>query len=179
MPPHKPLAEQIGRKIAKAGIDDCWLWNGARTRQGYGCLTHLGKPMLAHRAAYKCAFGTDPVGFIVMHKCDNPPCCNPRHLVLGTVGENNRDRHEKRRSKGGASPGETNPSAILNSEAVKEIYQSSETHSALARKYGVVQQSIYDIRVGRNWRHVTAGLTCGYKFRRTESATVRAGQNFR
>lgn len=78
---------------------------GGRDDDGYGKLTSRRRPngvfeMKAHRVAWELARGPIPVGMVVMHKCDNPPCCNVEHLQLGTVGDNNRDRHCKGRTKG-------------------------------------------------------------------------------
>jgi hypothetical protein len=56
----------------------------------------------AHRLAYTFTFGEIPDGLGVLHTCDNPPCCNPNHLWLGTQLENIADRHSKGRSKGGS-----------------------------------------------------------------------------
>jgi hypothetical protein len=54
----------------------------------------------AHRMAWEASNGPIPDGMILMHTCDNPPCCNPEHLKLGTRAENNKDRAKKGRGKG-------------------------------------------------------------------------------
>jgi hypothetical protein len=54
----------------------------------------------AHRMAWEAANGPIPGGMILMHTCDNPPCCNPEQLKLGTRAENNKDRAKKGRRKG-------------------------------------------------------------------------------
>ena len=48
--------------------------------------------MLLHRAAWE-AHNAEPIpeGMVVMHTCDNPGCCNPNHLILGTQRQNIED----------------------------------------------------------------------------------------
>lgn len=83
-----------------AGPDACWPWTGSTDRKGYG---HVNRPklkpspMLAHRYAWQLAHG-DPGALCVLHRCDRPPCCNPAHLFLGTVADNNADMRAKGRS---------------------------------------------------------------------------------
>lgn len=74
----------------------CLEWAGYRDRGGYGRLN--GK--LAHRLAFIEAFGGSIDGLVVMHLCDNPPCCNPEHLRLGTMAENMADAQRKGRMRG-------------------------------------------------------------------------------
>ena len=79
--------------------DDCWLWTGRVNRKGYGEI-HLGgrngRTLLTHRLAWMLTYG-DPGGLCVLHHCDKPACCNPRHLWLGTRADNNRDMRSKGR----------------------------------------------------------------------------------
>jgi hypothetical protein len=51
----------------------------------------------SHRAAWKLTHGPIPDGLQVLHRCDNPPCCNPAHLFLGTQQDNIADMHKKGR----------------------------------------------------------------------------------
>jgi hypothetical protein len=51
----------------------------------------------ASRVAWELMNGVIPDGYDVMHKCDNPPCCNPNHLKLGTHLQNMADMKEKKR----------------------------------------------------------------------------------
>lgn len=77
----------------------CWPWTGPRYETGYGRLRIIGIPYRAPRIAYFLAHGTDPADKFVCHRCDNPPCCNPAHLFLGTTRQNGRDMASKGRAK--------------------------------------------------------------------------------
>lgn len=97
-----PEATRESRFWAKVdtagGIDACWPWSGNRIAKGYGIFTHRGRNAGAHRTAYQYAVGQIPDGLWVLHRCDNPPCCNPAHLWLGTATDNNRDMIAKGRA---------------------------------------------------------------------------------
>jgi hypothetical protein len=58
-----------------------------------------GRRERAHRASYSLFVGAIPEGMVVRHKCDNPPCVNPRHLQVGTLGDNNQDTWDRGRRK--------------------------------------------------------------------------------
>lgn len=86
-------------KVDRPSANSCWVWTGTRTR-GYGQLyIGGGVRMSAHRLAWILT-GRGPIrsGLHVLHRCDNPPCCNPRHLFLGTARDNIADCISKGRS---------------------------------------------------------------------------------
>lgn len=79
----------------------CSSFTGTKMRFGHGLIGgEDGKPVLAHRIAYEHKHGPIPKGMVIMHLCDNPSCCNPDHLILGTYKDNNHDEIMKGRSKG-------------------------------------------------------------------------------
>lgn len=97
----KTIEERFWAKVQKT--DDCWMWTGA-TRHGYGEISKGGKSteiFVASRFSYELHFGPIPDGFLVCHRCDNPPCVRPDHLFLGTHVENTSDMLSKGRGKYG------------------------------------------------------------------------------
>jgi hypothetical protein len=83
-------------KVAKRAEHQCWEWQAATFGNGYGAFRWQSKKtLLAHRIAFRLAYDIDPP--VVRHVCDNPKCCNPKHLVAGTDLENARDRSQRNR----------------------------------------------------------------------------------
>jgi hypothetical protein len=90
---------KFSARVVRRSVDACWEYKGAKNPSGYGMFSLDGSPWPAHRLAYALEYGEVPAGAVVMHACDNPPCCNPRHLRLGTQLENMRDAIQKGRWK--------------------------------------------------------------------------------
>lgn len=96
----KPLdvrLRMVGWTITPAG---CWEWNGKRNVGNYGAfsakrLGYVDAP--AHRVVYEWLVEPIPEGLLLRHKCDNPPCVNPDHLIPGTDADNTRDSIERGR----------------------------------------------------------------------------------
>lgn len=150
-PPNSP--ESLWRYVEVRGANECWPWIAARSKKGYGQVTINYRTSAAHRVAYAVATGTDPGDLCVLHRCDNPPCCNPSHLFLGTRGDNNRDASAKRRN----AHGERHRSAKLTAADVRAIRERSgagEQGIDLAVAFGVTPQAISYVVRRETWRHV-------------------------
>jgi hypothetical protein len=80
---------------------ECREWSGSRDPRGYGRVGWRGKVVLTHRLAWELAHGAIPSGLLVLHHCDNPPCCEPSHLFIGTQSDNIQDMLAKGRGPWG------------------------------------------------------------------------------
>jgi HNH endonuclease len=81
--------------------DGCWGWTGKPNGAGYGAMRVNGRTTRAHRVSWVIHNGSIPLGIHVLHRCDNPPCCNPDHLWLGTNADNMADKVRKNRQARG------------------------------------------------------------------------------
>lgn len=103
----------------------------------------------------------------VCHKCDNPKCCNPEHLFVGTQFDNMKDAYKKGRMKctfeKGFKPttikrGEDLEISKLTEEKVREmrkIYALGEIgHKRIAKMFGVSSRTAYCAIKGITWGHI-------------------------
>ena len=70
---------------SKAG---CWIWTGGKGHGGYGTVTIGNEKWGTHRLSFHLFIGPIPPDLMVCHHCDNPECCEPSHLFLGTAKDN-------------------------------------------------------------------------------------------
>lgn len=165
--PRRPLPVRFWSKVEVRGPDECWEWQAARDRDGYGAFMVWPHQTKAHRTAASLAFAGGrpiPAGLCICHACDNPGCVNPAHLFFGTIADNNRDRDEKGRAVhlGPLVPrrGEQQPRAKLTDAAVVEIRRlraAGATYRELAADFHVSQTLIAKVARGELWRHVQEG----------------------
>lgn len=94
-----PAPARIWNGIDQRGPDECWPWQRTRNKRGYGQTWFEGRLQVSHRVVWQLVYGEPaPSDHDVCHSCDNPPCCNPTHLFLGTRLENVRDMMQKGRA---------------------------------------------------------------------------------
>ena len=128
-------------KVDVLDVGDCWPWKATHNEKGYGRFYSGERQIFAHRFACELVNGNIPDGMIVMHKCDNPPCCNPRHLHFGTYQENSKDMVAKKRGNYVNSS-----KRKLTDEHVREIRASTEKGIDIARRFGVAPSTVSMIR---------------------------------
>ena len=136
-------------KVNEAG---CWEWQLSCGRGGYGAAAggRSGAREKAHRKAYNAFVGPIPDGLCVLHKCDNPKCCCPDHLFLGTQADNMRDKSAKARQ----ARGEKNGGAKLTADKVEAIRTDKRTLREIASEHQISIKQAHRIRRGENWKHL-------------------------
>jgi hypothetical protein len=130
--------------------------SGGRTLP-YGQTTYRSRPIGAHVLAWILTHGPVPAGLSVCHRCDNPPCCRPDHLELGTAAENSADMASKGRAA--RRSGLAHHATRFTAEQVREIrarYAAGgvSTHE-LGREYGVGAMVIWRAATGRSYPDVS------------------------
>jgi hypothetical protein len=91
-------AGEITRLLDRsAPVGGCRVYGGALDKDGYAVVKHAGKSHRAVRVIWEAEFGSIPPGLQVCHACDNPPCIERSHLMLGTQAANVRDAIAKGR----------------------------------------------------------------------------------
>ncbi len=168
-------AERFWSKVTILLEDECWPWKAkSKKRRGYGQFKWNGKQLAASRMAYALTHASAPAGILVMHTCDNPPCCNPLHLILGTHKDNTQDMLLKGRSKFVpcnsrhfnigkwrathlSSKGSLHPGAKLNEEQARRIKAELARGVRgidIAKAFGCSVHTVSNINRGKQWKHV-------------------------
>lgn len=92
------LAERFWSKVDVTEEDECWNWTASADRFGRGRIWANGRSESSPRIAWELHHGRAvPRSLLVLHTCDNPRCCNPKHLWTGTYRDNMLDMVEKGR----------------------------------------------------------------------------------
>jgi hypothetical protein len=133
----RPIEERLAARTDRLG--DCWVWTGRTNNHGYGQMVVRDGDRYVlrytHRLAFEVAVRPLEPGEEVRHTCDNPPCCNPAHLVAGTRDDNMRDMVERGRHGFALSP-----------ETVQRIHEMTDAGTGgaeIARALGLPRGTVY------------------------------------
>lgn len=160
------------------GPDACWEWTKSticgfgkdtQSQKGYGQIGGSFAPLadgtkrrwhrLTHRAAMEVKLGRMLApAECVLHSCDNPPCCNPAHLFLGTRADNCDDKMAKGRHNYKTHYGTKHGMSKMTDDKVREmreLYATKQaTQNQLAARYGITQATVWSILNRKTWAHV-------------------------
>lgn len=146
---YAPPEDRFWAKVIKRGPDECWGWNGSTDGHGYGQLRIDGRAFKAHRFSYELHNGPIPDGLDCLHKCDNPPCANPRHLFLGTHRDNMNDMTAKGRRSNPPKQdfkGDKSPRSAFTNEQVRAMREQFATldmsMNEFARLHGTTNETM-------------------------------------
>nr|DAZ78894.1 MAG TPA: endonuclease [Caudoviricetes sp.] len=130
----KDLIMQISR-------NGCWeVISHKPDNNGYGQY----KKKRTHVLMYEKYIGKIPKGMVIRHKCDNPICCNPFHLEIGTQKDNNRDKFDRNRS-----------SSNITKELAIKIAKEYGTAKEISDKFNISKNIVYHIKNGDTWSEYT------------------------
>lgn len=153
-----PIEQKFWARVAfTANPDACWEWQSTLNPAGYG-LINLGgekrKNFLAHRVAYTLTYGDILDNLHVCHHCDNPKCCNPTHLFLGTDADNVADKLRKDRQPRGEA---IHVHKLTEAQVIyvrKQCELGIVSQAQLARELGVSPGTISMIKKRKVWTHI-------------------------
>lgn len=148
--------------------DGCIVWNGAKSRGGYGNLSvtfaceKKTRIAYAHRILWELTHNVKlERGQCVCHRCDNPSCVNIDHLFLGTHKDNTQDMMRKGRHKGYMPslrrtiaegrkvPVKHSRVRTFEDETIRQMANSTQPLKEVAMKYGVSVSYVSKLRNGK------------------------------
>lgn len=152
----KELIERIKAHVVDS--EGCWIWKGATQNNGspIPVMGWQGKTNKVRRFL-AVSLGLQVEGRVATHKCGNPLCVKPQHVEVVTRSEMQRrianSTHHQKLASRRARMSETKRSkAKLTAEMVAEIRASTDAQEAIAKRYGVSQATVSEIKRGRLWR---------------------------
>ena len=149
-------------KVDKRGEDECWEWKGYKNAEGYGRTWINEVGYYAHRVIFNLAYpnviklsapkDAEDNGYI-LHTCDNPSCCNPKHLFVGTHSDNMADKVSKNRQK--KFPSDSGPRCKLSISQAREARQLRKNGASvkdLAKQFGLSLPSMKTLLAGKSYK---------------------------
>lgn len=149
-------------KVDKRGPDECWPWIGGLNENGYGRTEIDDVAYYAHRVIYnlvhpgvitlKAPRNKNAWGFL-RHSCDNPCCCNPKHLTPGTHQQNMDDKVERERAPDyGADRGPRCKLTIEQARHARKLRKDGISVRALAIRFSISLPSMKSLLRGDSYR---------------------------
>lgn len=158
MPLNVTPEQRFWKYLTRGLSNECWFWRGYKNRYGYGEFRCFYKKYAAHRFSYELHHGVIDNGMSVLHKCDNPACCNWAHLFLGTTHDNMMDKVKKGRQQRGEG---IHQSKITEADVLEILHLRDQgvRQVAIATKFGISQPRVSKIIRREAWTHVLSEKT--------------------
>lgn len=164
----RPPEDPWSKIDSTVGPDECWPWSKSHDRDGYAVVKIGNRQWRVARWVLTQKLGRDILPTeVTRHTCDNPPCCNPAHLIVGTARDNTADMLSRGRSITGDAHwtrrapermrGTRNAAAKLTDDQVRDIrqqYAGGARQVDLASQFGVSQTLISQIVRRAVWKHI-------------------------
>ena len=155
-------SDVLWSKVDKRSDNECWPWMGFRNKQGYGRTWINGHGYYAHRVIYDLAnpgeitlsAPTDKnVSGYLMHSCDNPCCCNPAHLIVGTHQENMDDKKNKGRTPDFSfDRGPRCKLTMVQAREARALRAMGKSVNELAKLFNISIASMKTLLAGKSYR---------------------------
>ncbi len=143
------IINRFWSKVLVLGSDDCWNWNSKKDRHGYGTFYIVDRKYVgAHRFSWMLANNLAIDSSVsIRHRCNNPSCVNPKHLIHGTQKENQIDM---------ALSGRQHLQKLSKDDVlvIRSMFEQGVSKSLLASQYNVTRDNIHAIVIRRSWQHL-------------------------
>lgn len=126
-------------------LGKCWEWTATLDAYGYGAMKFQNKRHKAHRLSWSLHNGDISSDIHVMHKCDNPRCVNPDHLITGTHHDNMMDMVKKKRYSTKGFVCRPKKRRHKNADAIMECVNRGEKKIDIVRRFGVHRGHLWKI----------------------------------
>lgn len=132
-------------------LGSCWVWTGAKDKDGYGKISIRNKQTRTHRVGYHLSNPGASDELAILHKCDNRACVRDTHLFQGTNADNNADMLAKGRLPTGEKHwtkkrvGPAHPLAKLNEaqrRKAKALLDAGRPRKEVAEMFGVSRPTL-------------------------------------
>lgn len=149
------LERRFWPKVDRRGDDECWPWQASKNEFGYGRMTAgRGRHLKSHQIAYALHHRKVPELFL-RHTCDNPPCCNPRHLIEGTQADNMADCKQRGRKKDPPTfYGSKHHNTKFDEATALSIARDKRAARRVAAENNISEMTVYRLRKGLTWKEL-------------------------
>lgn len=149
------LKDKILNNIQVNKETECWEWQKSTNTDGYGSFVLHGTLYSVHRLSYELFVNKIPINKQILHSCDNPACCNPTHLRVGTLYDNVQDRQDRNRQARGITHGrhKLTEEEIIS---IRNLYATGKyIQQDIADEFNISRSHICNILNDKFWKHIT------------------------